>query len=76
LPIGPPRLMVSLTNGDVVDKSLLSELQKVTGVDMEERRKAREGKIECHEKPKEVDAWERGEKIDFVVKREPIVPAP
>jgi len=69
LPLGPPRLMVSLTNDDVVDKTLLPELERRTGVKMEERKKAREGTVFCHEKPKEVDAWERGEKIDFEVTR-------
>lgn len=72
LPIGPPRLMVSVTNEQVANKALLEQLDKSTGIKMEDRRKARENTVICRVKPAEVDAWERGEKIDFDVQRVPM----
>ena len=64
LPIGPPQIMVSLTQRQQVDEDKLAEQERQTGIKVEERRKQREGKIEiADDKPAEVDAIERGERI-------------
>ena len=64
LPIGPPQIMVSLTQTQQVDKQRLAEAESQTGVSTEERRKQREGAIEITEvRPPEVDVIERGDRI-------------
>ena len=64
LPIGPPQIMVSLTQPHMVDAAALAEQQRQTGISVGERKKQREGKIAITEvKPAEVDVIERGETI-------------
>ena len=61
--------MTSLTHEGAVDKALLQEKDRVTGIATEDRRKAREGHIDLPTgKPPLLDAWERGELISFAKK--------
>ena len=64
LPIGPPQIMVSLTQPQQVNSDRLAEQERQTGIKVEDRRKQREGKVEIKmDKPAEVDAIERGDRI-------------
>lgn len=64
LPIGPPQIMVSLTQPQQVNADGLAEQERQTGIKTEERKRQREGKIAMtEERPPEVDVIERGERI-------------
>ena len=65
LPIGPPQIMVSLTQPQQVNRGALAEQERQTGIKTGDRKKQREGKLELtKERPAEVDAIERGDRIE------------
>jgi hypothetical protein len=58
LPIGPPKLMMSVTRRELVRQELMKQKEKLTGISSEERAEKRKG-IECGEKAEGADAWEQ-----------------
>lgn len=70
LPIGPPRLMTSVTADKYVDKAVLNLHEQQTNISSEERAKLRQNltyEITDHNKG-EADSWERGKRITWVRK--------